>query len=82
MEPTRDVLFEHDGERFEWDANKAALNVANHGVTFEEAATAFADPYQVSDSDEAHSGEEGPIAAHRSEPCWTPLADSMDVARR
>ncbi len=29
---------------FEWDAAKAAANVRKHGVTFEEAATVFADP--------------------------------------
>ncbi len=28
---------------FEWDADKAAANVARHGVTFEEAATVFLD---------------------------------------
>jgi hypothetical protein len=29
---------------FEWDAAKAASNVAKHGVSFEEAATALVDP--------------------------------------
>lgn len=29
---------------FEWDAPKAAANVAKHGVTFNEAPTVFADP--------------------------------------
>jgi len=29
--------------RFEWDPKKARSNRAKHGVTFEEAATAFAD---------------------------------------
>ncbi len=29
---------------FEWDARKAAANVAKHGVTFDEALTVFADP--------------------------------------
>lgn len=28
---------------FEWDARKAAANFRKHGVTFEEAATAFED---------------------------------------
>jgi uncharacterized DUF497 family protein len=28
---------------FEWDAEKAAANVAKHGVTFEEATTVFLD---------------------------------------
>jgi uncharacterized DUF497 family protein len=29
---------------FEWDTDKAAANVAKHGVTFEEAVTVFLDP--------------------------------------
>ena len=32
---------------FEWEDEKAASNVAKHGVSFEEAATVFADPYAV-----------------------------------
>ena len=32
------------GYRFEWDVEKAASNVRKHGVTFEEASTAFRDP--------------------------------------
>jgi len=31
-----------DGD-FEWDESKAASNLANHGVSFPEAATVFAD---------------------------------------
>jgi uncharacterized protein len=29
--------------RFEWDSKKAKSNVAKHGISFEEAATAFED---------------------------------------
>jgi len=29
---------------FEWDPEKAAANERKHGVTFDEAATAFGDP--------------------------------------
>ncbi len=32
---------------FEWDAEKAQLNAAKHGVAFEEAAEAFTDPWSV-----------------------------------
>jgi len=35
-----------DGD-FEWDAAKAASNIAKHGVSFPEAATVFADPLAV-----------------------------------
>ncbi|HVZ71410.1 MAG TPA: BrnT family toxin, partial [Polyangia bacterium] len=33
--------------RFEWDPEKARRNLAKHGVSFEEAATAFADPLSI-----------------------------------
>ena len=32
------------GNDFVWDADKAARNLAKHGIRFEEAATVFADP--------------------------------------
>lgn len=32
---------------FEWDERKAALNKEKHGVSFDEAADAFSDPYPV-----------------------------------
>ena len=32
---------------FEWDSDKAASNLAKHGVSFPEAATVFADPLAV-----------------------------------
>lgn len=35
-----------DGD-FEWDEEKAAANLAKHGVSFAEAATVFADPLSV-----------------------------------
>jgi uncharacterized DUF497 family protein len=44
--------------QFEWDEDKAASNQKKHGVTFEEAATVFADPLGAIFDDEAHSEEE------------------------
>ena len=41
--------------RFSWDPRKAAANARKHGVTFEEAATAFADPRALTIPDPAHS---------------------------
>lgn len=32
---------------FEWDADKAAANLAKHGSSFAEAATVFADPLAI-----------------------------------
>lgn len=41
-----DVLFSFQHLTFEWDSNKAELNIKNHrGVTFEQAAEAFFDPF-------------------------------------
>lgn len=39
----------------EWDAEKARRNVAKHGVTFEEAATVFLDPFELTVLDPDHS---------------------------
>jgi uncharacterized DUF497 family protein len=43
---------------FEWDAAKAAANIKKHGVSFEEAATAFQDPLARIHADPYHSGLE------------------------
>src|SRR5438105_1090699 len=43
---------------FEWDEEKAASNQKKHKVTFEEAATVFADPLAAIFDDEGHSGKE------------------------
>ena len=44
--------------RFTWDPLKAASNRRKHGVTFEEAATAFADPLSLTVPDPDHSEAE------------------------
>jgi uncharacterized protein len=44
--------------RFEWDPAKAALNLAKHGVSFDEASTVFGDPLAGTIFDPQHSGEE------------------------
>lgn len=40
---------------FEWDAAKATANETKHGVSFEEAASAFADPLSLTVGDPDHS---------------------------
>ncbi len=40
---------------FEWDPKKAAANLKHHGVSFEEAVTAFQDPLGKVHSDPDHS---------------------------
>lgn len=43
--------------RFEWDASKAASNLAKHRVSFEIAARAFADPFLLMEQDRIENGE-------------------------
>ena len=43
---------------FEWDEEKAAANLAKHGVSFEEAKTVFDDPLYVDFYDPDHSFDE------------------------
>jgi uncharacterized DUF497 family protein len=43
---------------FEWDPDKAERNVAKHGVSFEEASGAFADPLSITIADPDHSEDE------------------------
>ena len=45
-------------DRFEWDPLKEAYNLDKHGVTFEEAATVFADPFAITIPDPIHSNGE------------------------
>ena len=40
---------------FEWDAAKAASNVAKHGISFHEAITVFGDPLSSTFPDPEHS---------------------------
>jgi uncharacterized protein len=44
----------------EWDSTKATANLGKHGVSFEEAATVFADPLAITIPDTDHS-----IGEHR-----------------
>jgi uncharacterized DUF497 family protein len=46
-----DIIYRLQGLEFEWDEDKGRRNVEKHGVTFEEAAEAFFDPfYQTGDA--------------------------------
>lgn len=36
---------------FEWDANKAKINLHKHGIRFEDAVFVFDDPYHLSRQD-------------------------------
>ena len=43
---------------FEWNPDKAELNLSRHGVAFEEASTVFFDDYARQFFDEEHSKDE------------------------
>src|SRR3989442_10014465 len=44
--------------QFEWEAKKAAANLAKHEVSFEEAISVLTDPLARIFNDEDHSGDE------------------------
>ncbi|CAG0940756.1 hypothetical protein ANRL1_00263 [Anaerolineae bacterium] len=45
------IVYRLEGVAFEWDEGKAQSNTEKHGVTFEQAAEAFFDPfYQTGDA--------------------------------
>ena len=44
--------------KFEWDEEKAALNLIRHGISFETAAKVFHDENRIEIYDTAHSMEE------------------------
>jgi uncharacterized DUF497 family protein len=41
--------------KFDWDANKAEINLAEHQVSFEEAARVFRDVWSIQEYDDSHS---------------------------
>jgi uncharacterized protein len=44
--------------RFKWDPRKAESNIGKHGLSFEEASTAFGDPLSRTTPDLLHSSDE------------------------
>ncbi len=59
-------------DRFEWDRNKAAANLAKHGVSFDDAACVLADKsagfYQCEKYDADHSRKEDRFLTVASHP--------------
>jgi uncharacterized DUF497 family protein len=54
---------------FDWDERKAQSNRRKHGVSFEEAATAFLDPDGLDGEDSEHSGIE-PVVCDWPKVVW------------
>jgi uncharacterized DUF497 family protein len=48
------VFFEYKGWYFEWDSEKAAKNIKEHGISFEQAAIFFRDGESISEPDYKH----------------------------
>ena len=44
--------------QFEWDPDKDKQNQTKHGVSFDEAATVFGDPFAITINDPDHSVDE------------------------
>lgn len=53
-----DIVYRLQGIEFEWDEDKARSNVQKHGITFEEAAEVFFDPFH-------HTGDASTDDEHR-----------------
>ena len=43
---------------FDWDEKKAAKNLRDHEVDFEDAKTVFNDPYRITEEDSVVNGEQ------------------------
>lgn len=57
MIPSTDIEYELNGVRFVWNARKAVANKVKHeGITFEQAATVFFDPFFML-ADASRNGE-------------------------
>ena len=52
------LLIEYMDMLFDWDMDKARANEKKHGITFEEAMTAFGDEHAQVYDDEEHSEHE------------------------
>ncbi|WP_333403326.1 BrnT family toxin [Microcoleus sp. MON1_C1] len=47
-------MYRLQGVEFEWDTNKFQINLEKHGVSFEEAAEVFFDPFYQEGDATAH----------------------------
>jgi len=68
--------------RFEWDPRKASENLANHGVSFEEAATVFRDVLSATGADlTIHStrSASSPSAFRPAAAFWSSLTRTVTI---
>ena len=55
------VYYELGEYKFEWDSEKAEINLKKHKIAFEDAARVFLDDYRFDDYDEIHSDDDDRI---------------------
>ncbi len=71
--------------QFEWDSRKAKKNLLIHGVSFDEASTAFGDTLSLTIYDPLHSDEEDRFVllgtSHRSRLLVVVHAERKDIIR-
>ncbi len=66
--------------RFEWNPQKAQLNLSKHGVDFAEATTIFTDPLSITYADPDHSiGEERYVIIGLSNRNWLLIVAHADL---
>ena len=53
-----DIMYRLQGIEFAWDENKAQSNIQKYGVTFEEAAEVFFDPFYQTGNASMNDNEE------------------------
>lgn len=70
---------------FAWDRRKASSNLTKHGVSFEEAVTAFEDPLSLTIPDPGHSEAESRYvllgATHQNRLVAVVHTESGDIIR-
>ena len=44
--------------KFEWDEEKAEINLKKHGISFEKSKVVFGDPFSITTDDPDHSKKE------------------------
>lgn len=66
-----DIHYEKNGVSFVWNARKAAANVIKHdGITFDQAAEAFFDPFlKLVDAGRNHESRDA-VIGYNEKGCW------------
>jgi len=66
---------------FSWDRRKAQRNLRKHGITFEEAVTIFADPFEIGIYDPDHSVLEDRFVSVGLSSSWPTLGGGIHRTR-